>query len=185
MLERYLKHPLNIHETLIKNNLKTLKKTWNILELTLKPSWNIIKEFKTPFKLLEISLKHSWSTPTTWLNHLWNFLEILFKLLWNNLHTPSKHSSIFLVILSKLLCNNNFLEHFLKHPWNIHEISLNHHFNFSPVKLKDYLRWKMIFSGRQPLLDPCMLPTLLCGIFVVEILRVIFMPIKLFYGNNF
>ena len=29
----------------------------------------------------------------------------------------------------------------------------------------DYLWWKTIFSGRQPSVDPCMLPSLLYGIF--------------------
>ena len=105
-----LKHSWNIHETPIKN----------ILELTLKQTWNIIEALKPLFNFLEISLKHSWSAAKTWLNHLWNFLEIPFQLLWNTLHTPSKRSSIFPVTLSKLSWND-FLQNFLKHPWNIFE----------------------------------------------------------------
>ena len=31
--------------------------------------------------------------------------------------------------------------------------------------VEDNLRWKTTFNGRWPLLDPCMLPTPLCGIF--------------------
>ena len=31
--------------------------------------------------------------------------------------------------------------------------------------VEDDLQWKMTFSGRRPLLDPCMLPTPFCGIF--------------------
>ena len=34
--------------------------------------------------------------------------------------------------------------------------------------VEDDLQWKTTFSGRQPLLDPCMLPTQLCGIFFIQ-----------------
>ena len=33
--------------------------------------------------------------------------------------------------------------------------------------LEDDLRWKTTCGGRRPSFDPCMLPTLLCGIFVL------------------
>ena len=33
--------------------------------------------------------------------------------------------------------------------------------------VEDYLQWQTTFSGRRPSLDPCMLPTPLCGIFLL------------------
>ena len=39
-------------------------------------------------------------------------------------------------------------------------------FDGSHPVVEDDLRWKTTFSGRQPSLNPCMLPILLCGIFI-------------------
>ena len=47
------------------------------------------------------------------------------------------------------------------------------HFGGRLPSMEDNLWWKTTFSGRRPLLDPCMLPTLLCGIFsILETFRI-------------
>ena len=40
--------------------------------------------------------------------------------------------------------------------------------------VEDDLLWKTTFSGRQPSVYPCMLPTPLCGIFSYFILKLLF-----------
>ena len=48
---------------------------------------------------------------------------------------------------------------------------------------EDDLRWENTFSGRQPSLDPCMLPSLLCGIFF-RTNEVTFFWMSNFYQKN-
>ena len=72
LLKTCLKHPWNIHKTLINIIKTTFMDIWNMLEINLKKSLNFLETLKAP-------LKFAWASFETPLKYLLNLFELPLK----------------------------------------------------------------------------------------------------------